>query len=242
MLSFFKSKPFLKDILPANYTDIHNHLLPGIDDGAANVGITSTLIRGMKDLGISQAVATPHTFYNRYDSTIESINQAFEKVQHESESPEFITRAASEYMLDYTLIERAQREQLLCIKDNYLLVELNLLSCPIDLYELLFELKNKNYRIILAHPERYGYFHQSLRKFEKLRDFEVDFQMNLLSIAGYYSKEVLDCTKELLEQGFYSFTGTDIHHLQHIDFLKNNKLQTKKEGQLLELLQKNQIF
>ena len=147
MFSFLKSKPLLKELLPSNYIDIHNHILPGIDDGAASIEDTDALVAGMKELGISNAIATPHTFFGRWDNTAQSINTAFEKQSTQAIDPYFIVRGASEYMLDPRLIARAQNEPLLCLKDNYLLVELNLFTCPMDLYELLFELKIKGYKI-----------------------------------------------------------------------------------------------
>ena len=165
MFSFLKSKPLLKEILPSDYIDIHNHILPGIDDGATTIEETDALVAGMKELGISNAVATPHTFFGRWDNTAQSIHTAFEKQSTQAIDPHFIVRGASEYMLDPRLIARAQNEPLLCLKDNHLLVELNLFTCPMDLYELLFELKIKGYKIIIAHPERYVYFHNNIQKF-----------------------------------------------------------------------------
>ncbi len=242
MFSFLKSKPLLKELLPSNYIDIHNHLLPGIDDGAASINETNALITGMKELGISKAIATPHTFLGRWDNTTQDIQAAFESLSKESIDNNFIVRCASEYMLDPALIARATTEPLLCLKDNYLLVELNLFTCPMNLYELLFELKIKDYRIIIAHPERYLYFHNDIKKFEKLKDFGVDFQMNLLSLTGYYSKSILQCTKQLLDNDFYDCTGTDIHHTQHIERLKNTALEYVNRNKLIDLLENNNRF
>ncbi len=242
MFSFLQSTTYLKNLMPKFYIDIHNHLLPGIDDGSVNIDDTNSLIVGMKELGISKAIATPHTFFGRWDNTAQDIMSSYENYYKEVTDNNFIVKYASEYMLDSRLIKIAKSERLLCIKDNYILVELPLFNCPIDLYELLFELKIKGYKIIIAHPERYVYYHNSLRKFEKLKEFEVEFQMNLLSITGYYSKAILKCSQELLQNNFYNYTGTDIHHNQHIERLKNKPLLFKDHNKLIDLLQKNEIF
>ena len=63
MFSLFSRKPLLREILPSNYIDIHNHVLPGIDDGASTVEDSELLISGMKELGIKKSIATPHTFF-----------------------------------------------------------------------------------------------------------------------------------------------------------------------------------
>ncbi len=242
MFSLFSSKPLLREILPSNYIDIHNHILPGIDDGASTVEDSEILISGMKELGIKKSIATPHTFFGRWENTAQTIQDAFDHHAEQTKDRGFVQNYASEYMLDPKLIERAQNESLLCLKDNYLLVELNLFNCPIDLYELLFELKIKGYKIIIAHPERYNYFHDSIEKFEKLKAFGVDFQMNLLSLTGYYSKSILKCTQQLLEQDLYDFTGTDIHHIKHIEYLNKKPLVYSNKNKLSKLLSNNSLF
>jgi protein-tyrosine phosphatase len=242
MFSFFSSKPLLREILPSNYIDIHNHILPGIDDGAPTVEDSEILISGMKELGINKSIATPHTFFGRWENTAQTIKAAFDFHAEQTKDTSFVQNYASEYMLDSRLIERAQNESLLCLKDNYLLVELNLFTCPIDLYELLFELKIKGYRIIIAHPERYIYFHNSIEKFEKLKAFGVDFQMNLLSLTGYYSKSILKCTQLLLDHDLYDFTGTDIHHTKHIEYLNEKPLVYSSKSSLVKLLENNSLF
>ena len=55
MIHFFKQKkPFLKDLIPDNYIDIHSHLLPGIDDGATCIEDTSSLINGLQEIGFKK--------------------------------------------------------------------------------------------------------------------------------------------------------------------------------------------
>jgi tyrosine-protein phosphatase YwqE len=193
MLSLFKSKYYLKDLLPENYVDIHNHLLPGIDDGAKSVEQTSLLFAEMQALNISNAIATPHTFVKYWNNTSTTIKDAFEIATKTLENKSFFKRLCKRVILYETLINRIQQESLLCIQENYLLLEFPLFNNPIDLYEMLFELKIKNYKIILAHPERYMYLHNSLKKFEKLKDFGLLFQLNILSTTGYYGKLVFDC-------------------------------------------------
>ncbi len=155
MFSLFKTPYYLSEIIPDNYIDIHNHLLPGIDDGAKSLEQTNHLISEMQDLNISNAIATPHTFVEYWNNTPTTIKNAYEIATETPENKAFLKGFASEYMLDATLINRIKNEELLCIHDSYLLLEFPLFNNPIDLYEMLFELKIKNYKIILAHPERY---------------------------------------------------------------------------------------
>ena len=242
MFSIYKKKYTLPSVLPTNYVDIHNHLLPGIDDGAATLELTTTLVAHMRAMGIYKAVATPHTFSGCWENTQETIQNAFTVAISVADNQSFIKGCASEYMLDHSLVERVQSENLLTIKDNFILVELSYFNAPFDLYELLFELKLKGYQIIFAHPERYKYFHSDFKHYEKLKNYDLDFQLNLLSLTGYYGPEVMKMTHKLLDADMYSFSGSDIHHSRHTHAFGNLPVTYKNETKLIELLTKNELF
>lgn len=243
MLSIFKTKDFLKNLIPENYIDIHNHLLPGIDDGAKTIEQTNMLIARMKELNISGAIATPHTFYGLWDNTASSIQKSFAiTTTNNIKASSFLKGYSSEYLLDSTLIDRINKEKLLCLKENYILVELPLVNNPINLYEMLFELKIKDYEIIIAHPERYLYFHNNFEKFSKLKKSGVYFQLNLPSLTGFYGKEIQKMAERLLENDMYDFTGTDIHRESHVDELINKPISFLHKNKIGDLLQKNTVF
>lgn len=242
MLSLFKSKYYLKDILPNNYIDIHNHILPGIDDGAKTLEETNKLISQMKAINITGAIATPHTFDPLWDNTPDSIKKSYEIATTTKLNNSFLKGYASEYMLDQKLIKTIKKEPLLCIHEDYILIEFHLFSYPINLYEMLFELKVQNYKIVLAHPERYLYLHNSINKYKKLKEFGVYFQLNLLSLVGYYGKEIQAMAEVLLQNGFYNFTGTDIHNEKQISQLTTKPIPFSKRNILGDLLQNNKIF
>lgn len=242
MLTFFKSKYYLKDIIPNNYIDIHNHLLPGIDDGAKTMEDTKTLIACMKEINIAGAIATPHTFNGYWNNSASSIKNAYDIATEIDSNSSFLKGYGSEYMLDATLIERIKKDSLLCIHEDYLLVELHPFNSPLNLYEMLFELKLKNYKIIIAHPERYLYFHNSLNKYKQLKAFGVHFQLNLLSLIGYYGKEIQKTAQLLLDNDLYDFSGTDIHHEKHIQHIHKQPIRYSNKKKLVSLLQNNLVF
>ncbi|WP_281224939.1 tyrosine-protein phosphatase [Flavobacterium aquiphilum] len=232
----------MKDILPKNYTDIHNHLLPAIDDGAKNTYETTCLIKRMREINICSAIATPHTFTTHWNNTPLSIKNAFDQATSIKKNHDFLKGYASEYMLDMNLINKLEKEPLLCLKENYILVELPLFFKPINLYDMLFELKIKNYKIIIAHPERYFYFHHNMSRYEELKEFNIFFQLNLLSINGYYGKKTQKIAEKLIENDMYDFTGTDIHNEKQILFLTKKPIVFAKKNKIGDLLIKNEIF
>ena len=240
MLSFLKSKPKLSDLIPSGYVDIHSHILPGIDDGAKTLEDTEFLLEEMKQLGFTKVITTPHTMSTVWENTPETIQNASIKVKSELSLP-FEIQAASEYLLDESVITKAKNKELLTLKNNFVLVEFSYLNPPIQLYDFLYQLQLSGYYVVLAHPERYSYFHSSKKEFKKLKKVGCLFQLNLLSTVGYYGKEVAETANYLLKENLYDFTGSDIHHKNHIAAFQS-KLVFNNGDKIKEKKKKNTFF
>ena len=164
IFNIFKSKPTLRELIPDGFIDIHSHILPGIDDGAKDVNESKELIEGMKNLGFSKIIGTPHTYPGLYENDTESIRNAFEEV-NSLVNKNINIGYASEYMIDKSLIKKAQEKKLLCVKDNFVLIEMSYISEPIGLFEIIYEIRVNDYIPILAHPERYLFIDNSKSDF-----------------------------------------------------------------------------
>ncbi|WP_130734314.1 tyrosine-protein phosphatase [Flavobacterium sp. J27] len=243
MFSLFKSKPKLYELIPDGYVDIHSHILPGIDDGAKTIDDTEYLMKQMLDFGFQKAIATPHTMNTVWENTKETIEATKTKVEKELpvESNRLHLNCASEYFMDDRFVDRFQTESLLTLKDNYVLVEMSYLNAPIQLFDILFELQLKGYQPVLAHPERYTFFHSNFKEYEKLKKVGCLFQLNLLSIVGYYGKEVSNVAEKLLAQDLINFTGSDIHHKNHILSFRD-KIIIKSLDKFEMAIQQNSFF
>ena len=219
VLPLFKKRPFLKDLIPEQFVDIHSHLLPGIDDGSKNIEMTVDLLRQLKDLCFSQFITTPHVTTGVWDNTREEIQAKFEETQQflSSANHDFPLRVAAEYILDANFTELLQHKKLLTLKDNLVLVEMSYINPPLQLFDLIFELQIAGYVPVLAHPERYGFYHNNFSEFSKLKNAGCKFQINLLSTVGYYGPAVAECAEKLLKNGMIDFVGSDVHHQKHID-------------------------
>jgi tyrosine-protein phosphatase YwqE len=150
-------------------------------------------------------------------------------------------RAASEYMINESFLQRLQTEPLLTLKDNYVLIEMSYLNPPLALKEIIFEIQLKGYQPLLAHPERYLFYHNNTKMYETLKKLEVQFQLNLLSSVGYYGSSVAKTTDFLLKENFIDFVGSDVHHLRHVNSFEN-KIIIKSEKQLKVAMDKNSFF
>jgi protein-tyrosine phosphatase len=217
MFSIFKKKNIVSNIEWLG-VDIHSHLLPGIDDGSPDVEQSVFLIRSLNELGFSKFICTPHIFQELYPNTSETISQALDstKVALKAANINVDISAAAEHMVD----EMFQiKDGLTVMPGNYILVEMSYLNETPNIEKVIFDLQIKDYKVILAHPERYNFYHQYYDKFHRYKDMGVLFQLNLLSITGYYGKEVKRTADYLLDKQCYDLTGTDLHHSKHLDSL-----------------------
>lgn len=216
---FKKNKPKLSEMIPSGFVDIHSHILPGIDDGAKNIDESIYLIKKMKDLGFSKIIGTPHTYPGLYDNTSRSIKSSFDNLI-KNISDNVIISHASEYLIESSLIQKAENKTLLCLKNNIILIEMSFISPPINLFDIIFQLKTNGYELILAHPERYRFLYDDLKKFHKLKNLGCKFQINLLSLVDFYGKEVTQISEKILKENLVDYVGSDVHNAQHISFFE----------------------
>ncbi len=239
---FFKKKEIpLKDFFPEGFVDIHSHLLPGIDDGAKNMDDSIELISKMSSYGIKNIITTPHVLGDVYPNTSKVIKQKLTEVKNELANrgiKDVQIAAAAEYMMDEQFSKLLENNDILTIKDKYVLVEMSFFSAPINLYEILFEIQLKGYKPVLAHPERYNFYHNDLNNFYKLKNSGCLFQLNLLSLTEQYGKGVQKISNKLLKEGLYDFVGTDTHHHHHLELLQKIGIQ-KNLDNLIDLFNNN---
>ncbi|PKV65405.1 tyrosine-protein phosphatase YwqE [Polaribacter sp. Hel1_33_96] len=239
MLFFKKKKIPLNEFFPQGFVDIHSHLLPGIDDGAKDLETSIALIQKMASYGIKNFITTPHILGDVYPNTPEVIKRKLKEVTDELKRRNLLDisiSAAAEYMMDEKFTDLIEKEQLLTLKDNLVLVEMSYFSPPINLYEILFQLQLKGYKPILAHPERYNTYHNNFKEYYKLKRAGCLFQLNLLSLTEHYGKHIQKTTEKLLKENMYDFLGTDAHHHQHLETLQ--KIGTLKNLKSIEDLMK----
>ena len=236
ILNLFKPKPTLKELITKGYLDIHSHVLAEIDDGAKNIKESLKLISEMKKMGFSKIIATPHTYPGLYDNTTESIKRSFEKLKKELPKNTNIDYA-SEYMLEKSIIEKARNNKLLCLKDNYVLIEMSFIFEQAGLYEIIYEIVVNGYRPILAHPERYLYY-SNLKDFFKLKKCGCLFQANLLSSTDYYGIGVRKNLDRLLKNQLIDFSGSDIHNINQIEGFEK-KVKCREIQELKNIIENN---
>ncbi len=244
MLFLKKKKISLTELFPTDFVDIHSHLLPGIDDGAKDLDHSIALIKKMRSYGIKNFITTPHVLGDVYPNSSSIIKEKLAKVKAEllkQNITDVSISAAAEYMMDEQFSILLKKNDLLTLKDNFILVEMSYFNAPFNLYEILFEIQLKGYKPVLAHPERYNFFHNDFDHYYKLKKAGCLFQLNLLSLTPQYGKNVQKVSAKLLNENMYDFVGTDTHHNNHLELLKEiGKEKIKKS--ISHLLENNKKF
>ena len=223
--SWFKKKKLDHPVdLSPLVTDMHSHLIPGIDDGAPDMQTVLALLEQMSRLGFRKVITTPHIMSDLYKNNTEIIRKGEKEVKEAIKKTglnlEF--HAVAEYLVDEGFAPLVQKREVMTFGDNYALIELPYYSPPKNLSELLFEMQVAGYKVILAHPERYVYWHQTFSEYEKLKDREVFFQLNTISLSGYYSLTTKKVSEKLIDAGMIDFLGSDLHSFQYLKLLEKS--------------------
>ncbi len=222
--------------------DMHSHLLPGLDDGAETLAHSLDLLRALRELGYRKLIMTPHIMGDFYKNSPEGIRAALQQLREaaaEAGLGDVELDCAAEYYLDEFLGQKlADGTEMLTFGGDkrYLLFETSYMNEPLNLHEIIFELQAQGYAPVLAHPERYTYLYGRFAEIEKLRrDQGVLLQVNLNSLAGYYSPAAKKVAEQLIDGGLVDFVGTDTHHLRHTDTLARRTLPLPHLEKLLQL-------
>jgi len=264
-------------------TDIHCHLLVGVDDGFQRLSESFELLNQYEKAGVKRVYFTPHSMGLEGAVSDGENNNHFNHHQHNDKSGQSLSegylyrksalnslytseplcgycnehlkerfeeykkyykgnldiRLAAEYMMNKELLTKVLEKKLLTYADGvHVLVETSYFAPPAEMDDILYSLAIGGFKPIIAHPERYCYMTKDDYKNLKLRGYE--FQLNFLSLTGYYGNEVFERAYNLLDAGMYNFTGSDFHRLStYYHLMPHIKMNTKRTDKLLKLFENN---
>ena len=206
----------------AGLTDWHCHIMPGVDDGIQQMSDSLTVLSEYEQMGIHEVWLTPHIMEDIPNTTVQLRKQY--ELLCAAYSGAVTLHLSAENMIDHTLHVRLAEDDLLPVgpTSGSLLVETSYYTPPMRFHETLEQISDKGYQPVLAHPERYVYMDES--DYLNLKDSGVLFQLNLLSLGGHYGKLSRKKAQRLLRLGLYDVTGSDLHSVETIRWLKELKL------------------
>ena len=226
IFSFFKKNKEEVILPPFDFgyleVDIHNHLLPCIDDGSQSMEHTIGMLLKFQELGYKKLVFTPHVMQDCYPNTPEIISEKLSLVNEEIKKLgiKLEVSASAEYNIEDVLLDKIKGDKLLTFPGNYILFEYSFFSKPHQTEIFIFELLIKGYKPIIAHFERYPYYFNQPEIVLEYRKKGVLIQLNLLSIVGHYGPDVQKQAHWLIDNGYVDFVATDCHRIDHLEILQ----------------------
>ncbi|MFT3884085.1 MAG: histidinol phosphatase [Flavobacteriales bacterium] len=202
--------------------DLHSHFIPGIDDGAQTMENSIELIRAMHELGYTKVITTPHVMADGFRNTPEIILTGLQRVREELavQGIPVEIEASAEYYLDHEFDRLVRERQVIPFGNDHVLFELPFISEPAILLNVIFQLQTQGYKPVLAHPERYQFWHNDLSKYENLKERGVLFQLNTVALMGAYGPTARKVAEKLVDNGWYELLGSDCHSMNHIAAIK----------------------
>lgn len=217
-------------------TDIHSHILPGVDDGVRDRKGYDEAVEEFSSLGFKSLILTPHVMTDYGSNCRRSLSEAFSALPSH---PSLKMRLAAEYMIDADFL-RHRDEGLLTLDENgkYLLVESSYVDCYADFDRLLYEICLDGMVPVIAHPERYSFADDKM--YESWKDKGYLFQLNFMSLSGRYGPQPMVKSRKLLDSGMYDFAGSDLHHPGSLSgTLSRLKLRTVQWDAIRSLFENN---
>lgn len=241
MFNLFKKKYTARPIFAALGTDMHCHLVPKVDDGSKCIEETIDCLNTLKAVGYNRVIITPHFQHPRFPNDEDDIKRRFEEVKQQAADAGVEIELAGiggEYRIDSGFAKRLESPRFLQVGGKYVLVEFSLHQQMMGCDEMIFDMQMKGYEVILAHPERYPYLGAPSSRMEQLKDQGVYFQVNVLSLGGFYGEEAKRRAFTMLDQGWVEFLGTDTHNVLYAQALTDLTHNRKVE----KILEKHQFL
>lgn len=220
-------------------TDVHSHLLPGVDDGFSSEEESLDMLSFLGTCGVKRLFLTPHIMADLVRNRRVYLQERFDLFRGNCMGINIDLRLAAEYMLDECFYDR-MNEGLLSYDGKHVLVEVSFMQAPGDLFEKLYDLQLNGYIPVLAHPERFGFW--NINELLKLKEHGCKFQLNLFSLAGFYGPLPHKTASSLLKKGCYDFVGTDIHSLNYRSLYDSLKLKKDQFESVEKLMQGNGLL
>ena len=216
MFFFNKKHTLLESGVFDGWTDCHSHILPGVDDGIRSIKDSLAVLEYYEQIGVDTVWLTPHIMED-FPNEPQELKERFEELSNayaEVEGEKKIKlHLAAENMIDSLFVKRLESGNFLTYGDkgDELLVETSYAQAPYRFKLILQDIRKAGLTPVLAHPERYRYMEYD--DYFTLHEQGVKFQLNITSLSGAYGPEPKARAEYLLEEGLYTYQGSDLHSL-----------------------------
>jgi protein-tyrosine phosphatase len=203
---------------PTSLVDIHNHLVPGVDDGARDLSAVLGSVERLTRQSIRRIVTTPHIDGSltldpaRLESRLAQVSEAWERAAGaiRESFPEVTFHRGHEICLDVPDVHFSD-PRIRMAGTSFALVEWPRLQLPPGTVAVLTRIREKGIRPIVAHPERYAGMSAALGVAGQWRDAGAALQVNYGSLVGRYGPEAQSNAIRLLRRGWVDYLASDFH-------------------------------
>lgn len=217
-------------------TDIHTHILYGVDDGAQTLSDSMDMISEEWKQGVRDIFLTPH-YGHKYGYVDRAVlEQRFQKIQQEASKhfPGIHLYLGSElYYQSNTIQHLREGKALTMAGSKYVLVEFGTGDSYFDIFQAVHDMVYAGYLPIIAHIERYDSIRNCMKAVRELMKSGAYLQINAQSILERFPyRKTLFCRK-LLKEGLVYFIGSDCHDMETRcpNLERAYRMLSKKEGQ-----------
>lgn len=195
------------------YTDVHCHLLPGVDDGCETWEESAACLDQAAAEGVSRILVTPHIRPGKYPNTPAALREAFASWKRKAAGRGLKLALGSEVFFNHSLPAEWEAGNLVPCGEGgrYLLVELPMTSRPRGVADVFYRLRLLGAQPVLAHPERYIWAQRDPRRVSDLAESGIPLQVTTHSLAGTFGPHVERAAWLMLEEGWITLAASDAH-------------------------------
>ena len=198
--------------------DMHSHILPGLDDGAADWEQAIAMARVAVEDGITEMTCTPHWVLGKYENGRMSVLKRFVEFQERlaEEKIPLKIHSGAELRIDMSILERVKSGELLTLNDGsgYLLLELPEEIIPANLSDFFWNLQLNGFRPILSHVERNAVLRDNPERLFRWVEAGILAQITAASLIGEGLEGISDFSRMLVEHRMVHMLVTDTHSLR----------------------------
>ena len=205
------------------FIDLHSHWVAGIDDGARTPAESAALLIALRGAGFDTVVATPHMRPGMFDNTKDDLTAAYEATRRALAGTPGLPELAlsSEHYFDDIVFQRFMDGAALPYPGGHAaLIEFPNQGFPARVAHRFFDLRRRQVRPVLAHPERYEPVWKDIGILEPLLDGGAVLLLDTAALAGKYGRAPRRAAEELLEAGFYYAACSDAHKASDAEDVK----------------------
>lgn len=211
--------------------DLHNHIIPGVDDGPSSENEMLSLLEQAKQEGVTGIIVTPHHLHPKYNNPIDKVEEHIHRIKN--------NKAIQELNIDFYIGQeiRISDEILKGIDEGnikginhskYLLIEFPSNEIPQYTEKLFYELQIRGYIPVIAHPERNKMISKDLSKLYDLVNKGALSQLTASSLTGNSGKKVKNLALQILDNNLAHFIGSDAHNVGTRPFILKSLINNKK--------------